>query len=261
MVFSQQNGLRYYRFESFDGALVTHAVFTRQGGTSPKPWASLNMGSLVGDATDRVEANRRRAFQAVGRDPNSMYDVWQVHSASVVRVDKPRPADAVHIQADGLITNQPGVTLFMRFVDCVPLLLFDPVRRVVGLVHAGWRGTVKKIAVTAVQEMVAGYGSRATDIRAGIGPSISARMYEVGEEVVAQVREAFGPQAERLLPKFKQRVSFDLWEANRILLAEAGLVQIENSGVCTASNLQDWFSYRAEEAPTGRFGVLIGLKA
>ena len=219
------------------------------------------MGGLVGDGIERVEANRLRAFQAMGRDPNSMYDVWQVHSARVVSVVAPRPANAVHVQADGLITNHPGVTLFMRFADCVPLLLFDPVRRVVGLVLAGWRGTVKKIAVAAVQEMVTGYGSQPTDIRAGIGPSISARMYEVGEEVVARGQEAFGSQAERLLPKFKERVSFDLWEANRILLAEAGLEQIEISGVCTASNPQDWFSYRAEKAPTGRFGVLIGLKA
>ena len=261
MGFVNQNGLRYYHFDSFDDEIVTHAMFTRQGGTSPKPWESLNMGSVVGDDKRRVEANRRRAFQALERDPASMHDVWQVHSARVARVDVPRAPEMIHTQADGMLTDQPEVTLFMRFADCVPLLLFDPVKQVVGLIHAGWRGTVKKIATEAVQEMVTGYGSRPRDIRAGIGPSISAERYEVGDEVVAQVEEAFGSQATRLLPKQAGRVNFDLWEANRILLADAGLEQIEIAGVCTASNLEDWYSYRAEEGPTGRFGVLIGLKA
>jgi YfiH family protein len=261
MGFLNQNGLRYYQFDQFDAQVVTHAIFTRRGGTSPKPWDSLNMGNLVGDGRERVEANRRMAFQALGRDPASMYDVWQVHSARVVQVSTPKPVEKSHVQADGMLTDQPGVTLFMRFADCVPILLFDPLVRVVGVVHAGWRGTVQKIASIAVQEMVARYGSHPADIQAGIGPSISVGWYEVGEEVKAQVAQAFGAKAERLLPTSAGRTTFDLWEANRILLTEAGLEKIEISGVCTASHPEDWFSYRAEGPPTGRFGVLIGLKA
>lgn len=139
MPFHQVKSIRYYTFDIFDSTALTHAVFTRQGGLSPKPWESLNVGAsaMVLDDHQRVRNNRIRAFQALGRDPDSMYDVWQVHSADVVCADHPRPDDVPHVKADAILTDNPAVTLFMRFADCVPILLHDPVRRVVGVVHAG----------------------------------------------------------------------------------------------------------------------------
>ena len=142
MPFTHNNGIRYYTFDLFPRD-VTHAVFTRQGGVSPEPWASLNVGGTVGDEVARVRENRYRSFTALGRRIDSLFDVWQVHSAEAVIADAPRDPNLPLIQADAIFTDKPEVTLYMRFADCVPILLFDSKKGVVGLAHAGWLGTVR----------------------------------------------------------------------------------------------------------------------
>jgi YfiH family protein len=260
MPFTDQNNLRYYTFPLLAGAGVTHGVFTRRGGVSAGPWASLNLGGTVGDEPEHVHENRRRAFDALQRRFDSLFDVWQVHSDVVVCTDRSRRPDEAHLQADAIITNQPGVTLFMRFADCVPILLFDPHHQAIGLAHAGWKGAVNHIAARTVEQMSRQYGSRPAEILAGIGPSIGPHHYEVGSEVIQQVHTAFGPYAAQLLPPGPQRgTHFDLWQANRLVLEQAGVQQIEISGLCTACTLQDWYSHRGENGRTGRFGALIGL--
>ncbi len=260
MPFHEPDSLRYYTFQSLEDAGVVHGVFTRRGGVSPSPWETLNLGGTVGDDPERVGENRSRAFAALGVRAGSIYDVWQVHSAEVVCTDHPRPPELPHLKADAILTDQPGVRLFMRFADCVPVLLYDPARRVVGLVHAGWMGTVKKIARAAVETMRARYRSDPGDILAAIGPSIGPDHYTIGPDVEAQVRSAFGLAAKDLLRKPESEVKFDLWAANWMILEEAGVRQVEGSGLCTACHVEDWFSHRAEHGKTGRFGVMIGLK-
>ncbi len=261
MPFQTRNGLRFFTFESFSHPHLTHAIFTRQGGLSPAPFNSLNVGGFIGDDLDRVIENRKMSFRALGREVDSVYDVWQVHSADVVCTDAPRPADVPHLKADAILTDNPAVTLFMRFGDCVPILLFDPVKKVVGTVHAGWQGTVKKIIQAAVKKMEANYGVRPENILAGIGPSIGPHHYEVGDEVITQVETSFGKLSSQLLPTTNGAVQFDLWSANRILLEKAGVAQIEIAKICTACHPDDWFSHRGENGQTGRFGALIGLNA
>jgi polyphenol oxidase len=260
MPFQQVGDLRYYKFESLDDKSLIHAIFTRAGGLSPTPWESLNLGGTVGDDPGRVSENRRRAFLAMGRRPESIYDAWLVHSANVVCADSPRDLSHLPEKADAILTDRPEVTLFMRFADCVPILLFDPQRRVIGIAHAGWLGTVRKVASAAVQAMQARYGSNPIDIRAAIGPSIAAHHYPVGQEVVEQVQESFGMEAAKLLPASNGAVQFDLWAANRLILEQNGVGQIEISGLCSACHLQDWYSHRGENGKTGRFGVLLALK-
>jgi YfiH family protein len=262
MPFNQTENVRYFTFDTLQDGGIKHAVFTRQGGTSPHPWESLNVGGLVGDDPERVIENRRRCFGAVGRVPETMYDVWQVHGNDVVRADAPRPANTPHLKADAILTDRPEVTLFMRFADCVPVLLADPRRRVVGLAHAGWLGTVRRTVAAAVNAMVEQYRSNPADVIACMGPSIGAHHYEVGSEVIEQVRHTFGAEANSLLAASngdKQRAQFDLWAANRLILEQSGVKQIEMAGLCTACNLDDWYSHRGEGGKTGRFGVLIGL--
>jgi YfiH family protein len=261
MPFISCGEIRYYVFETLNHPGVTHAIFTRQGGLSKTPWKSLNMGGLVGDEQDRVEMNRRLAFQAVGRDPMSMYDVWQIHSSRVLCIDSPRNPQMPHQKADAILTNNPDVTLFMRFADCVPILLYDTVQKVVGLVHAGWQGTLKRIAVSAVQELVRNYGSNLDDIWAGIGPSICVDHYEVGTDVIQRVREVFKDEWIWFLRDENQSVKFDLQETNLYLLKQAGINQIEISDICTVCQKNDWYSHRGENGKTGRFGVLIGLNS
>lgn len=255
----QSGDIRYYCFDNLLSWDIPHAVITRRGGVSPKPWATLNLGATVGDDPERVKENRRKAFEAVGRDISTYYDVWQVHSRKVICTHIPRDPNTPHEKADAVLTNTPGLTLFMRFADCVPILLFDPVKKVVGLVHSGWMGTVKQIAVAVVEKMTAEYGTHPVDIIAGIGPSICQDHYEVGENVVQKIYQSFGADGEKFFRNNNGHFWFNLWEANKYLLAKAGVEQIEISGICTACHLEDWFSHRGEAGKTGRFGVMIGL--
>jgi YfiH family protein len=262
MSFHRADGLRYYRFDSLAQGGVTQAVFTRWGGVSPEPWLGLNLGGTVGDDPQRVSENRQRALCAVGRATESVYDVWQVHGDAVVCTQAPRPAQTPHLKSDAILTDRPEVTLIMRFADCVPIFLFDPRKRVVGLVHAGWQGTVLKVAEKAVRAMQAQYGCAAQDILAGIGPSIGQHHYPVGQNVIERVEQTFGAQAEAFLERRNGNGSqayFDLWEANRHVLAESGVEQVEVSGICTACHLEDWYSHRGEQGKTGRFGAIIAL--
>lgn len=259
MPFHQPDTIRYYTFDLLDDAKLSHAVFTRTGGVSPAPWESLNVGATVGDDLLRVQQNRQRSCRTLGREWGSVHDVWQVHSAAVVRANAPRNLQQPYQQADILITDRPEVTLYMRFADCVPVLLYDPAQKAIGLVHAGWLGTVRQAVSAAVQAMQVEYGCKPADIQAGIGPSIGVHHYQVGPEVDTQVRTVFGEAAQNLLPEYNEAVHFDLWEANRVLLENAGVRNIQVAGICTACQMEDFYSHRGEHGRTGRFGALINL--
>ena len=257
MAFVQHNGIRYYQFDTIQ---TRHALFTRHGGVSPEPWGSLNVGGTVGDDLERVRQNRILSFRALGCSPERMFDVWQVHSTDVVCARAPRPQDESYRQADIILTDQPDLTLFMRFADCVPILVHDPRNGIIGIAHAGWMGTLRDVATTTVHAMQKNFGSKPADLVAGIGPSIGPDHYEIGADVILQVMEKFADDSELLLKSHQGKVHFNLWEANRLLLEWAGVGQIEVSGICTACNTNDWFSHRAEKGRTGRFGALISLQ-
>jgi YfiH family protein len=256
MTFTQKNGLRYYQF---DGLNTRHAVFTRQGGVSPEPWSSLNVGGTVGDELERVKKNRQRSFQTLGRTPESLFDVWQVHSADAVCAHAARAEGDSLRQADIVLTNKPEVTLFMRYADCVPILFHDPRKSVVGVAHAGWMGTLRDVPASTVNAMKANYGCNPADILAFIGPSIGPDHYEIGADVILHVMQKFGDESEQVLKSHAGKIHFDLWKTNQILLERAGVGSIEIAGICTACHTDDWFSHRAEKGRTGRFGALISL--
>jgi len=264
MTFHQVDSMRYFTFESFEDSGVVHAAITRRGGVSPKPWASMNVGGTVGDQPERVMDNRRRTFQALGRSLESLYDVWQVHGKNIVLTQAPRSPNQPHLKADAIFSDRRGVTLFMRFADCVPIFIFDPIRKVAGLVHAGWQGTVKRVAAGAVEAMRNQYSTNPADILAGIGPSIAAHHYPVGDDVIQQARLVFGDDASEFLHvrhpgSETNTVEFDLWSANLMILEGMGVRNIEISGICTHCHLEDWYSHRGENGRTGRFGALIGI--
>lgn len=263
MPFHQVGDIRFYCFEHLSRAGVTHAIFTRRGGVSPTPWRSLNLNWSQGDRAERVLENHRRAFQALGRELASLADARQVHRADVFVVDSPAGVlpPAAKPQADSLLTDNPEVTLWMRYADCVPVLLYAPNARVVGIVHSGWRGTVQRAAAAAVRVMQTRFGAAPASILAGIGPAICAAHYPVGAEVVEQVRQAFGAEAPGLFQNNNGAIHLDLWAANRQVLAEVGVEQIEVAQLCTACDLDNWFSYRGERRQTGGFAAAIAPPA
>lgn len=258
----KHDNIVFYRFNSLRHlAGLDHAVFTRRGGISPSPFDSLNVGATVGDAFSNVQANRERMAGVIGVQEADNRTVWQVHGTNVFVARQDEPATSPPPQADGIITGDPGVPLVMRFADCVPILFYDPVRRVIGMAHAGWRGTVQGIGPATLAAMERTFGSCPEDIICGIGPAIGPCCYEVGPEVVAEVRSAF-PHPNGLLvkPVNGGRSRFDLWAANERALREAGARHVEVAGLCTACQNYEFFSHRADAGRTGRFGAIIVMR-
>jgi YfiH family protein len=259
MSFQERGGVRYYTFPALEAAGVRHAVLTRLGGVSRAPFESLNMGSSVGDDPAAVAENRRRAFALFGRTPESVLELHQVHSTRVLLAARRRAGEPLP-QADGVVTDEPAFTLCMRFADCVPILLYDPVRRAAGMAHAGWKGTIAGVAASAVEAMRTHFGSRPEDILAGIGPSIGPDHYTVGGEVLDELQSAFGDKAEGWLIRRGDEKRLNLWAVNQDTLRQSGVNNIELAGVCTACHTEDWFSHRAEHGRTGRFAALMWLE-
>ncbi|MEE9216280.1 MAG: peptidoglycan editing factor PgeF [Anaerolineales bacterium] len=259
MPFREAGGLRFFQFESLANPNLDHAILTRQGGVSPAPWNSLNFGRTVGDADSRVTENIGRGLGIIGHSLDQVFDVWQVHSATVVRSDGPNLARG-HLKADAIITDRPGVTLMMRFADCVPIMIYDPQHRAVGVAHAGWLGSVRGMAAELVRSMQVEFGSMPDELVAGIGPSIGPDHYAVGDDVVAQFEAAHGDPARIYFHSINGAIHLDLWSANEAQLRSAGVNSIEVSGICTACNLHDWYSHRGENGATGRFGAYLGIR-
>lgn len=254
-----KNGLEVLQFEQpgFNGC--QHAIFTRKGGVSIGQYTSLNQGGTVGDEKENVVENRKRAFDFCNKEIESIYDVWQVHSTTVICADRSRASDEPHQKADAIFTDNPEITLFMRFADCVPILLFDPVKIIVGIIHAGWKGTVDNIVGNAIDTIQDKYQVNPGNLIAGIGPSIGPDHYIVGDEVRAQAETTFGINSSQFLVQENNHIHFDLWAANKFLLREKGIKSIESAEICTACHLDDWYSHRAEKGATGRFGALIAI--
>jgi YfiH family protein len=215
----------------------------------------------LGSVYPEDAGGRPRLAAALGIPQRAFVSTRQVHGGDIVRVPDPGWDD--ERGKDGLITVTPGCYLLGYFADCVPLLAYDPVRRAVGLAHAGWRGTVRRIAEHLVAELVAAFGVRPEDLHVGIGPSIGPCCYEVGAEVIAQVRAQLPEGAELLLPGRPGHAFLDLWAANRQGLVRAGVrpERIEVAGQCTSCHVERFFSYRREGQLNGLFGAVIGIRA
>ena len=246
----------------FDGlypfAEVTHAVFTRHGGVSRGPYASLNLSRAVGDDPEAVAENNRRMVGALGYRRAQAASAWLMHGCDVAVITRhdlgrdPHPVDA-------LVTRERGLPLTMRFADCVPIVFYDPLQHAIGVAHAGWRGVVVNIVSATVCAMADAFGSDPRRMWAGIGPAIGVEHYEVGADVAEQVTAACPPGARLTQPGRHDRPHLDLAAAVEAQLKAAGVGAIEASGVCTASHTDEWFSHRAENGKTGRFGLLIAL--
>jgi YfiH family protein len=254
----ETQGLAYYRLPRWK--TLRHGIFTRHGGVSDAPFASLNMGGNVGDTPQAVRENHERMFAALRVEDTRVCSVWQVHSADVIIASKPIQGRRWLAQADGMVTDQSDIPLSMRFADCTPLLFHDPVRGVIGIAHAGWRGTIQGVGSQTVRTMQSSFGCRPSDIEAWIGPSIGPDHYQVGEEVVAAVQSWFGSTDHLIRRSAADGTAYlDLWAANALDLQRAGIEHIEIAGLCTATHTRDFFSHRAERGTTGRFGAVICL--
>jgi polyphenol oxidase len=249
------NGVPYFRFESIPADRVAHGVFTRHGGVSPTPWSSLNFSITVGDTPENVAQNRVLAHEALALDPARLMDRYIAHTAITWHVDE-RHLGLTAPHADGVVTRAPNLSLMMTFADCQPLLAYDPARHILGVAHAGWRGTLDGMALSLVRAMEA-EGSRPGDLLVGLGPAIGACCYEVGEEVAVQAL-TWPRGGEWLRPGQNSRPHLDLSAANEAILRAVGVQHIERADLCTACRTDLFFSHRAERR-TGRFALVASL--
>lgn len=255
-----QTNEKYLKFSNLSGyAEIENFTTTRRGGNSEGYLESLNFGYNVGDNQLLVASNYYTLSESLGIDSESMVLPKQTHSNNIGVVTKYKQ---VFPDTDALITNTPGVCLCVKTADCVPILLFDPIKNAVAAVHSGWRGTVKRILQFVVAKMQEIFDSSPDNIIAGIGPSIGPEVYEVGQDVIDQVQATFKNKKNIIhLINDENKALFNLWEANRQILLDCGLrdENIEIAGLCTYSNPGYFYSARRMKGKTGRMltGIII----
>ncbi|MBT1700814.1 peptidoglycan editing factor PgeF [Fulvivirgaceae bacterium PWU4] len=252
----QLGGLDLWQFENLERETsINHFVSGRSSNRNGKEFTLSYSSSPY---REEVQHNRRLLATAMGVDEAHLYFPSQVHKTRIVNVTRNTSKDEL-METDALITREKGICIAVMSADCVPILLYDTKNNVAGAVHSGWRGTVARILEKTLLEMKRRFGTEGKDLVAGIGPSVSQESYEVGEEVVNSVTEAFGKENRLMIPQADNKARLDLWEANRILLREFGVddSRIETSDLCTVKHNQHFFSARKGDA--GRFAAGIVL--
>ena len=253
MQLASQDGLTFYRFPALAGFPgVVHGVFTRRGGASSGPYASLNLSLAVGDQPELVEENRCRVIQAL--DLTELVGAEQVHGLkeSVIYTGNPSPATEIP-EVDILITQEPGLGLLIKQADCQAVMLYDPEHQVAANVHCGWRGQVAGILGEAIMRLKETFRSRPERLIAGIGPGLGP--------CCAEFRN-FQEEFPRRFWEYQVRPNyFDLWRLSRDRLLAAGLKpeHIDLAGLCTKCRAADFYSYR-RDGMTGRQGAVIALR-
>jgi polyphenol oxidase len=226
-----------------DDAGSRHGFFTRRGGVSRGLFESLNCGFGSGDAAETVVRNRAIAMERLGLSPDRLVTCYQVHSATVVTVERPWASDAAP-RADGLVTSVSGIALGILTADCAPLLFEDMAAAVIGAAHGGWRGALGGIVEATVDRMEA-LGAERGRVRAGIGPCIAQRSYEVGPEFPQQFLVEDSASAAFFAPALRTgHFMFDLPGYIEHRLARAGVASIERTARDTVADDHHFFSYR-----------------
>jgi len=261
---SRRGAIAFLESDEFASpGFVTHAFCTRLGGVSEGSYASLNLGFRSGDRLEQVRRNKSLVEEGFGVPEGRLILMRQVHGDRIRVLDGGGPLPEELPECDGLVSDRPGVALGVRTADCVPLFFVDPVRRVIGAAHAGWRGTALGIAARMVKILSQRFSSRPEDLLAAIGPAIGPCCYQID----APVFEAFSamPRADQILIpcREKGRWMADLLLANRFQIQGTGVPSgnIFSSGLCTACRRDLFFSHRAGGEHEGRQINLLMIDA
>lgn len=263
----QRHGVSFYACSDPAWAGAGHGFSTRLGGVSPAPMDSLNLGANRGDDPVNVRENFVRFCAAAGTDPNALVKNHQIHSDIIRPVGRAdvmeHPEAPGSFEADGLVTNESGVCLTIFSGDCIPILLYDPVRRCIAAVHAGWRGTAAGAAAQAVKALVERYSCQPENILAAIGPGIGPCCFETHGDVPDGLRAGLGPEAEGFIRPLDTpgKFSVDLKRANARWLERAGVLpeRIALCQACTACDLDTFWSHRVQGEARGSMAAVIQL--
>ncbi|HZK43226.1 MAG TPA: peptidoglycan editing factor PgeF [Syntrophomonadaceae bacterium] len=266
LVWQNFDGLRYINLP-FWSEMGADILFTsRTGGFSEGQFASLNMALHVGDNHNRVIKNRLKVLKAFGSNLESIVCCEQVHGAEVAIINKEHTglgADNFTTAikgVDAMVTNISQICLTTFYADCIPIFLFDPIKRVIGIAHSGWKGTVNMIGNKTVQIMQDHYGCDLKEIKVFIGPGIGKCCFEIGEELGVEVKTIFN-DLEDIIKVNERGFLWDLPKTNQQALIKYGIKKenIIASNLCTSCNTDEFFSYRQEKGKTGRMAAMIRL--
>ena len=251
-------------FLQAQGITVPHCFTTRLGGVSTGIFDSLNLSFGRGDDPANVVENFRRIGCVLGFTPEDVVNARQTHSDIVVRVDGANrgnlAVEGASPECDALITNEPGLALYVSTADCTPILLQDPVTGAVGAVHAGWRGTASAIAAKAVVAMQTYFGCDPKNIRAAIGPNAGICHFETDGDVPEAMFSAFGSEVQPFIQATGNKFYVNLKEINALILRRAGVAQIEISTACTMCQPDRFWSHRITKGQRGAQGAIIVCK-
>lgn len=259
--------IKYNIFDNCED--IYHGFSTRLGGVSEEHLYSLNLSFSRGDDREKVMCNHKRFANAIGYDVESLVFSDQIHETIIKNVDDSDKGKGIITEndikgVDGLVTNVPGVTLITFYADCVPNFFYDPVNKVVGVAHSGWRGTVKGIGTKMIEKMVMDYGSKPSDIICAIGPSICKACYEVSEDVALEFKHYYNSEEydNMIVDKGDGKYMLNLHEACRYNLLKAGVTNehIAMPDLCTCCNPEFIYSHRASKGMRGNLAAVIGLK-
>ncbi len=246
-----------------ESGVADHLFTTRLGGVSEGCFASMNLTTATGDSAANVAENLRRLLPAVSGGQSRVCHTHQVHGDVILPVTEANAAGfaADPPDCDGLMTDEAGLLLVGKFADCVPVLLCDTARRVCAVVHAGWRGTVQRIAEKAVLAMESRFGTRPCDCIAAVGPSIGPCCFLTHDDVADAARARLGALAEPYLaPAPDGRTHVDLKQINAALLSGCGVGAVYVCGDCTCCHPDKYFSHRRDGLLRGSLAALIQLR-
>ena len=252
--------IEYLRGENIQ---TPHCFTTRKGGVSQGVTAGLNIGYHRETDKENVAENYRRLAAAVGFDPSRLVLANQVHGNLVRAVTDLDAGGLDHLrypECDALITNTPGMALYVSTADCTPILLWDPVTGAVGAAHAGWRGTAAGIAGKTVRAMVREFGCKPQDIHAAIGPNAGICHFETDADVPQAMLEAYGPEAEAHIRPQGNKYYVNLKAINALSLRREGVQNISVSNLCTMCQPDLFWSHRITKGQRGAQGGIIVCK-
>lgn len=245
--------------------LVKHCFTTRLGGVSKGIYSSLNTSKSSGDSLQNVNLNLKIICNEIGVNFLDLVYSKQSHTDNILVIDS-NNINSIREKGvcdiDALVTNVPGIPLMMFFADCVPIFVLDPVMKVIGIVHSGWKGTVLRIIQKTLSVMETTYGTKLVNCLIGIGPSIQKDCFEVDNDVASKFEQEFNGYKDFVISKSGSKYYIDLWEINKRMLIESGILpqNITISNMCTKCNKEFFFSHRRDNTKRGSMSAIIELK-
>ena len=254
--FKEKSNIKYINSSILENDFLVHAFSTRIGENK----TDFTLGtSGIKELKPQVEKNRTMICSALALDYEKIINPEQKHTDNIKIVSNINENVS---NTDGLITAEPEIVLMLLFADCVPVILFSPEKRVLGVIHAGWKGSAKKITQKAISIFEKDFSVKPEEINAAIGPAIGQCCYPVSSDTAIELHKSINKNHAKIFTENNKtdKINVDLKKLNAQQLKEIGVINIDASDLCTSCKYDTFFSYRAENGLTGRHAAIASIK-